>query len=103
MADRDSHGLTSGNADMTVNDATTYQPWDGFGGTFNEAGWHVLSTLERGRGRAIKLLFDTHGARFAFGRIPIGASDYAIDRYTLNETPNDTRWRASRSLGTGRG
>jgi len=36
------------------------------------------------------LLFDgTDGARFIFGRIPIGASDFAIDRYTLNETAND--------------
>ena len=32
----------------------------------------------------MKLLFDaTDGARFQNGRIPIGASDYAIDRYTL--------------------
>ena len=38
----------------------------------------------------MKLLFDaTDGARFVFGRIPIGASDYAIDRYTLDETAND--------------
>ena len=38
----------------------------------------------------MKLLFDgTDGARFIFGRIPIGASDFAIDRYTLNETAND--------------
>ncbi|WP_437649780.1 glycoside hydrolase family 30 protein [Sorangium sp. So ce362] len=84
--------VTSGNADVTVNDATTYQRWDGFGGTFNEAGWHVLSMLgDAERRRAIKLLFDTHeGAAFAYGRVPMGASDYAMDRYTLNETPNDT-------------
>ena len=78
-------------ADITVNDATTYQTWDGFGGSFNEMGWDNLSMLSATeRDRAIKLLFDaTDGARFVFGRIPIGASDYAIDRYTLNETAND--------------
>ena len=79
---------------MTVNDTTTYQTWDGFGGTFNEMGWDDLPHAERGRaGRArCKLLFDaTDGARFVFGRIPIGASDYAIDRYTLDETASDTR------------
>ncbi len=43
------------------------------------------------RDRAMKLLFDaTDGARFQYGRIPIGASDYAMSRYTLNETANDT-------------
>ncbi|MGK4008651.1 glycoside hydrolase family 30 beta sandwich domain-containing protein [Sorangium sp. So ce1036] len=84
--------VTSGNADVTVDDATTHQRWDGFGGTFNEVGWHVLSMLsEPERARAIKLLFDAHeGAAFVYGRIPIGASDFAMDRYTLNETPNDT-------------
>ncbi|WP_044986602.1 glycoside hydrolase family 30 protein [Sorangium cellulosum] len=84
--------VTSGNADVTVDEATTHQRWDGFGGTFNEVGWNVLSMLgEAERARAIELLFDKHeGAAFAYGRIPIGASDYAMDRYTLDETPNDT-------------
>ncbi|WP_437688801.1 glycoside hydrolase family 30 protein [Sorangium sp. So ce176] len=83
--------VTSGNADVTVDDATTYQRWDGFGGSFNEVGWHVLSMLgDAERSRAIKLLFDAvEGAAFAYGRIPIGASDYAMDRYTLDETPDD--------------
>ncbi|MGK3998563.1 glycoside hydrolase family 30 protein [Sorangium sp. So ce1024] len=83
--------VADGNADVTVDDATTHQRWDGFGGTFNEVGWHVLSMLsEAERARAIELLFDRHeGAAFVFGRVPIGASDYAMDRYTLNETPND--------------
>ena len=42
------------------------------------------------RDAAIRLLYGADGARFAFGRIPIGASDYAMDRYTLDETPDDT-------------
>jgi glucosylceramidase len=29
------------------------------------------------------------GARFVFGRIPIGASDYGLTRYTLNENAGD--------------
>ena len=37
----------------------------------------MLSAAERDR--AMKLLFDaTDGAHFIFGRIPIGASDYAM-------------------------
>ena len=37
------------------------------------------------------------------GRIPIGASDYAMDRYTLDEVSSgtDPTWPASRSLATG--
>jgi glucosylceramidase len=85
---------TSGNADVTVdvtvNDSSTAQTWEGFGGAFNEMGWHYLSTLiPSERDRAIRLLYGTEGARFAFGRIPIGSSDYAMERYTLDETAGD--------------
>ncbi|MBN2575999.1 MAG: hypothetical protein JXP73_15660, partial [Deltaproteobacteria bacterium] len=83
--------VTSGNADVTVNDGKTYQNWSGFGGTFNEAGWDAMSVLGAAdRERAVKLLFHaTEGANFAYGRVPIGASDYAMDRYTLNENAGD--------------
>jgi len=82
--------VTSGTADVTVNTSSTAQTFDGFGGTFNEVGWNVLSMLsEADRNRAIELLFGTDGAHFAFGRVPIGASDYALVRYSHNETAND--------------
>jgi glucosylceramidase len=81
---------TSVNADVTVNDSSTAQTWEGFGGAFNEMGWHYLSMLSAtDRATAIRLLYGVDGARFAFGRIPIGASDYAMERYTLDETPGD--------------
>ena len=79
----------SGNADVTVNDASTAQTWEGFGGAFNERGWSYLTTKAL-QDQAIQLLFGADGAHFAWGRIPIGASDYAMDRYTLDETANDT-------------
>jgi glucosylceramidase len=83
--------VASGTADVTVNDGTTSQTWSGFGGTFNEAGWDVLSLLSAAdRDQAMKLLFSaSDGANFAYGRIPIGASDYAMDRYSLNENVGD--------------
>jgi glucosylceramidase len=83
--------VTSGTADMTVDDTTTYQRWDGFGGAFNEMGWDNLSLLSASdRTKALTLLFDpNNGAGFVYGRIPIGASDFAISRYTDDETPND--------------
>ena len=81
----------AGNADVTVSDSGN-QPWMGFGGTFNEAGWDALAELTPAeREQALELLFDdAEGANFVYGRIPIGASDYAMDEYTLNDTPNDT-------------
>lgn len=80
-----------GNPMVSVDENTTHQEWLGFGGTFNEAGWDVLLLLDAAeRDRAVKLLFDaTEGANLAWGRFPMGASDYALDRYSLNDTPND--------------
>jgi glucosylceramidase len=83
--------VTGGSATVTVDDASTAQTWEGFGGSFNEKGWSYLSLLsDSDRDTAIRLLYGADGARFVFGRIPIGASDYANDRYTLDETPDDT-------------
>jgi glucosylceramidase len=83
--------VTGHGADVTVDATATAQLWEGFGGAFNEMGWNDLSMLsDADRDAAMHLLFGADGARFAFGRIPIGASDYAMDRYTLDETAGDT-------------
>jgi glucosylceramidase len=78
-----------GTATVTVNDTMMNQTWDGFGGSFNELGWSILTTQAL-KDRVIQLLFDAReGANFAWGRIPMGASDYARDRYTLDDTGDD--------------
>jgi len=80
--------MPSATADVTVRDDSPAQTWEGFGGAFNEIGWNVLSLLSAtDREQALQLLYGPDGARFAFGRIPIGASDYAMDRYTDDEVP----------------
>src|SRR5690606_26079029 len=81
----------SGNASISVDANDEKQDWHGFGGTYNEKGWDALMALdEADRDRAIRLLFSpTEGAGFTFGRIPIGSSDYGLNRYSLNETAND--------------
>jgi glucosylceramidase len=81
----------TGSADVTVNANTTHQTWHGFGGTFNEKGWVALQALSASdRDRAIRLLFDVQdGIGFTWGRIPMGASDYAVQRYSLNESSGD--------------
>lgn len=80
--------VTSGIADLTVDDTTEYQRWDGFGGTFNEMGWDALSVLPASEvTNALTLLFDpSKGANFVYGRLPLGASDYSTSWYTLDET-----------------
>lgn len=81
----------SGNADITVNDTAIAQSWEGFGGAFNEMGWNYLSILnEADRDKALNLLFGSDGANFAWARIPIGATDFSMSRYTLDETAGDT-------------
>lgn len=80
----------SGTATVTVNDAAQ-QTFYGFGGSVNEKGWEVLQQLtEDERKLAMELLFDDEdGANFRYIRIPIGASDYATSRYTLNDNDGD--------------
>jgi glucosylceramidase len=64
---------------------------EGFGGAFNEHGWDVLGQLsETERRGVLEALFDRGtGLGLRYGRIPIGASDYALDRYTHDEAPDD--------------
>ncbi len=77
---------------ITVND-TQVLGAGAIGGTFNEKGWEALKAVsDADRARALSLLFDrADGAAFTYGRIPIGSSDYALNRYSLNETANDFR------------
>jgi glucosylceramidase len=84
---------STASANVTVNDANVYQTWEGFGGAFNEKGWSYL-TSKAMQDQAIALLFGKDGCNFAWGRIPIGASDYAMDRYSLDETAGDTSMSA---------
>jgi len=74
---------------VTVDEAVTAQKWDGFGAALNEQGFAALTSVEM-RQQAMLLLFSTsEGAGFAWGRIPIGANDYALSRYTLDDTGAD--------------
>jgi glucosylceramidase len=79
---------STASATVTVND-TAGQTWEGFGGAFNELGWKYLTTAEM-QAEAIKLLFSAaDGANFVWGRIPMGASDYAESRYTNDDMGED--------------
>ncbi|OMF30754.1 glycosyl hydrolase [Paenibacillus sp. FSL H8-0548] len=68
-----------------------YQHVEGFGGCFNELGYVALQQLsDSDRNKIIHDLFHPEGAhRFAICRLPIGASDYALEWYSHNETDGD--------------
>ena len=69
---------------------TTYQTIDGFGGCFNDLGWQALLSLnEQQRLAALKLLFDPYEANFTLCRTPIGANDFSLSAYFLNESTDD--------------
>jgi glucosylceramidase len=84
---------SSGTADVTVNDTSEKQTWEGWCGAFNALGWSLLTSTAL-QDEAMKLLFAADGAHFNWGRIPMGASDYAMSRYALDDpsgpdpTPN---------------
>jgi O-glycosyl hydrolase len=80
---------------LVVDAGRRYQKIVGFGGAFNERGWLALQSLSAGQRRDILLaLFDdSTGAGYSLVRTPIGASDYALNAYSLDETPGDVSMR----------
>ncbi|MFT4175100.1 MAG: glycoside hydrolase family 30 beta sandwich domain-containing protein [Luteolibacter sp.] len=75
---------------ITLDPGILYQNIDGFGGSFSELGWEALVALPKEkRDTALKDLFTAQGANFTLGRAPIGANDFSLGWYSLNETPED--------------
>jgi glucosylceramidase len=70
------------------------------GGCFNEMGWDALSVLTADQvSSAMTLLFDANnGAGFVYGRLPMGASDYAMSWYTLDDGTNPDYTMANFSI-----
>lgn len=74
----------------TVDPAVRRQTMHGFGGAFNEQGWAALLSLsEKAREEVVRYLFSPEEANLSWGRVPIGSSDYALERYTLAPLPGD--------------
>lgn len=69
-----------------------HQTIKGFGGCFNERGWEALEHVDPDRRSEVmdQLFEEEDGCGLTFCRMPIGASDYAMDWYSLNETDGDT-------------
>jgi glucosylceramidase len=68
----------------------TFQTIDGFGGCSNELGWAALNKLPAAeKNKTMQALFGSDGCTFNLARIPIGASDFATDGYSLDDRPDD--------------
>lgn len=68
----------------------TYQMIDGFGGCFNELGWVALGkATAQDRRQVLDALFGDEGCAFTLARLPVGASDFALDGYSLDDTAGD--------------
>ena len=81
-------------ADIYVYPDSLLQNVVGFGGTFNELGWDALQCLSPAeRDKVMAALFSEDGIRFALGRTPIGASDYAMGYYSYNDVKDDYTMR----------
>ncbi len=67
------------------------QTFYGWGTTFNELGWDAYNLLPMAEKELFaKRVFHPEGdLRITVGRIPVGASDYARDWYSCNETEGD--------------
>ena len=66
------------------------QQIDGLGGTFNELGWDALCCLDESqRQEVMRQLFAPSECNFTCCRLPIGASDFAMNYYSLNDVADD--------------
>lgn len=67
-----------------------FQTMEGFGGCFNELGWEALSHIsDKEREEVFEEVFGTDKSAINFCRVPIGANDYSIDWYSLDDVEED--------------
>lgn len=78
-------------ANLEVLTDSPLQSIEGFGGAFNEKGWVALDALsDKDKADVLKKIFSPgEGLSLTLCRIPIGSSDYAVTRYSEDESPED--------------
>ncbi|MDP4090087.1 MAG: glycoside hydrolase family 30 beta sandwich domain-containing protein [Bacillota bacterium] len=84
------HGEAVSLSQVNIIPEEEYQEVMGFGGAFNELGWEAISCLTEDKRKEIfDALFTEEGCNFTLCRTPIGASDFALDAYSLNDVRDD--------------
>ncbi|MFA5046250.1 MAG: glycosyl hydrolase family 30, partial [Paludibacter sp.] len=77
-------------AEINIYPNEKLQQINGFGGCFNELGWEALLSISPAeREKILKELFTPTGANFSFCRVPVGANDYSLSYYSLDDVPDD--------------
>ncbi|KAF8180143.1 glucan endo-1,6-beta-glucosidase [Pholiota molesta] len=87
-----------GSADIVINDGTVYQQIAGFGGSLTDSSATILNNLKTTNSAnywsLLQYMFTTTDGANAAGlnyiRIPIGASDFSANLYSLDDTSGDT-------------
>ena len=80
--------------DIIIYSDSILQEVEGIGGAFNELGWTALKSIsETESAKVCDALFGANGANFSMGRMPIGASDYALSYYSFDDVPEDFTMR----------
>ena len=75
---------------ITIDEETSYQEIDGWGGALNERGWTAMAVLpEAERDNVMKAIFDTAHCAMNIGRISMGANDYSLSHYSCDDSPGD--------------
>ena len=83
-----SNNTTSQSIQLNKDDKA--QQIKGIGGCFNEMGWDALQLLPLERQtRVIEALFAPDGAAFDYCRMSIGANDFSMSYYSLDDTADD--------------
>lgn len=78
---------------VIVDDSQRFQSMDGFGAALTESSAHLLMQLPKARRTAVlRSLFDpVDGAGLDLVRLPLGASDFALSRYSYDDlSPGET-------------
>lgn len=80
---------------VLVNSSRRLQIIDGWGECFNERGWKAMEILSPNARDALtnEPFYAWDGLKLNLCRTPIGASDYAVDLDSLNETAGDHAMR----------
>lgn len=92
LADAFSHQTVPSNIVIDIDTNLKFQKMWGFGASMTESCAHHLDQLSETNRKAFmeRAFRPVTGAGFSFLRIPLGASDFSLDNFTLNDTPNNT-------------
>lgn len=75
---------------VEINIKEMFQSMDGFGAAMTESSAYLFKNLtEAQRELVMNDLFTREGINMSFVRIPMGASDFALDNYSYNDIPVD--------------